>query len=154
MDLIEHGLYIIKDEYFATFPSAGWTWNKKETRPHFLAIQDASGMMWMIPLSSQAENYHAKIKKVEERRGEGNCVYYHIGIISSRETAFIISGMFPITEEYISRPYRVGRLHYIVKDTKLTRQLRSKVQRYLRLLEQGVMRDTNHVLQIRDQLSK
>lgn len=152
MEISVHGLYIVKDSYFADFPSEHWMWNKAESRPQYLAIQDASGLLWLIPLSSKVENYRAKIARVEERRGEGNCVYYHIGKIAGKERAFIISGMFPITECYISHQYTISSVPYIVRDKELIRQLHSKAQRYLRLLEQGQLRDENHVLDIRTKL--
>lgn len=79
-------------------------------------------------------------------------MYYHIGVIAGKERAFIISGMFPMTEEYISHPYAINQIPYIVGDKKLVRDLNSKMRRYLRLLEQGVMKDTNNVLEVRKKL--
>lgn len=127
-------------------------WNKAESRPQYLAIKDASGLLWMIPLSSKVENYRAKIARVEEKRGAGNCIYYHIGKIAGKERAFVISGMFPVTEQYISHPYTISAVPYIVRDKELIRQLHSKAQRYLKLLEQRQLRDENRVLEIRARL--
>lgn len=152
MELTVHGIYLVKDAYFDEFKSNGWMWNKTESRPHYLALTDASGLVWMIPMSSQVENYKRKIAHIEKTRGEGNCLYYHIGVIAGKERAFIISGMFPVTAEYISHPYTLNKIPYVVSDEKLIRKLTSKTRRYLRLLEQGVMRDGNGVLQIREKL--
>ena len=152
MDVTEHGLYIVKDAYFDEFVSPGWMWNKTESRPHYLALRDASGLMWMIPLSLKVDNYKEKIARIEKQRGVGNCLYYHIGVIAGKERAFIISGMFPATADYISHPYTINHIPYVVADEQLIRKLNSKMRRYLRLLEQGVMRDTNYVLRIRDKL--
>ena len=60
--------------------------------------------------------------------------------------------MFPVTGDYISHPYTINHIPYVVADEPLIRKLNSKMRRYLRLLEQGVMRDTNRVLWIRRQL--
>lgn len=152
MKLKEHGIYIVKDSYFDEFISPGWMWNKTESRPHYLALRDASGLMWMIPMSSKVDNYKEKIARIEKQRGTGNCLYYHIGVIAGKERAFIISGMFPVTGDYISHPYTINHIPYVVADEQLIRKLNSKMRRYLRLLEQGVMRDTNRVLVIRRQL--
>lgn len=152
MNITENGIYLVKDSYFAEFHSPGWMWNKKETRPHYLALKDASGLVWMIPMSSKSDKYKEKILNVESKRGTGNCLYYHIGVIAGKERAFIISGMFPMTEEYISHPYAINQIPYIVGDKKLVRDLNSKMRRYLRLLEQGVMKDTNNVLEVRKEL--
>lgn len=150
MELTEHGIYLIKDEYFDTFGSPGMMWNKGENRPHYLAIRDASGLIWMIPMSTKTVKYRAKINEVEEKRGKGNCLYYHIGVIARKERAFIISGMFPVMPAYISHPFTINEIPYIVQDKKLIQQLTSKMRRYLRLLEQGQLRDQNNVLKIRD----
>lgn len=154
MKLTEHGLYIVKDDYFRDFPSSGWLQNKGESRPHYFAVTDPSGMTWMIPLSSKVEKYRDLINKVEQKRGAGKCVYYHIGIVSGKESAFVISDMFPITPKYVRHPYTVNQIPYVMRDDKLTRKLRSKALKYIKLLEQGVMQDKNNVLQIRKKLAK
>lgn len=58
----------------------------------------------------------------------------------------------PVTDDYISRPYTINKQHYVVRNERLIRSLYSKSMRYLKLLEQGVMKDQNHVLYIRNQL--
>lgn len=152
MEVEEHGLYIIKDSYFEEYPGHGWMWNKNESRPHYYAIKDKAGVFWMIPMSSKVDNYREKISRVEAQRGAGNCLYYEIGQIAGRERAFIISSMLPVTEDYISHPYTINKQHYVVRNERLIRSLYSKSMRYLKLLEQGVMKDQNHVLYIRNQL--
>lgn len=153
MEIVEHGLYLVKDEYFQRFPSKTWMWNKKEQRPHYYAVK-INDLLWMVPMSTKTEKYKEKITKEEEKHGKGNCVYYHTGVIAGIERAFIISGMLPITSEYIAKTYDVDHRPYIVQDKRLKRQLRSKVMRYIRLLEQGKLKDQNNVLQIRKTLSK
>ena len=152
MELKENGLYIIKDVYFVTYSSPHFLWNKSESRPHFYAVKDSAGIFWMIPMSSQLDKYRKLIAKEETKRGVGNCLYYHIGVIAGKERAFNISGMFPVAEKYISHPYTISGVPYIVKDNQLIKKLRSKAVRYLRLLEQHQIRDTNQVLQIRKEL--
>lgn len=70
--IVEHGLYKIKDQYFADFKREHWIDNKNENRPYYYLLKDTDGVMWVMPLSSQTENYKEKIKKVEEKRGEGS----------------------------------------------------------------------------------
>ncbi len=40
MNLIEHGVYFVKDQYFEDFPSEHWMFNKGEKRPHYYALKD------------------------------------------------------------------------------------------------------------------
>lgn len=52
---------------------------KSERRHHYYALKDKSGIIWLIPMSTQVENYKRKIEREEIKRGKGNCIYYHIG---------------------------------------------------------------------------
>ena len=70
MDFVEHGLYIVSDQYFTDFPSKHWMQNKSERRPHYYALKDKSGIIWLIPMSTQVENYKRKIEREEIKRGK------------------------------------------------------------------------------------
>jgi hypothetical protein len=143
----EHGLYIIKDQFFSDFPSEYWSWNKAENRPHFYALY-LSGLYWMIPLSSQVEKYKGKIEKIETKRGVGNCIYYHIGLIANVERVFNISDMFPVTEDYILHSYYIGSTPYIVRTNSLIDVIYSKAMTYLNLVRKGQLTNRNDILSI------
>lgn len=154
MEIKEHGLYIVSDTYFADFPSDRWMWNKGQHRPHYYAFKDRDGTMWLIPLSSKVENYKAKIEREEARRGKGKCLLYYIGIAAGREQAFIISGMMPITEKYIVKPFEIENAAVSVPSSKVNRELARKATAYILLLEQHKMQDLNNVLEIREKLKE
>jgi len=145
----EHGLYIIKDKYFADFPDSTWVDNKNESRPYYYAMRDRDGILWMIPMSSQVENCRRKIENIESVRGEGNCVYFHIGVIAGKERAFKIGDMFPVTDEYVLRAYTIGGVPYIVKAKRLNQEIYSKAMRFIKLLQKGQLRDTHGIMGIR-----
>ena len=79
-------------------------------------------------------------------------MFYHIGKAAGRRQAFIISGMMPISEQYIVRPYTIDQIPVQVQNTKLNRELRTKALRYLHLLELHKLKDINNVLEIRKNL--
>ena len=106
----ENGLYKVKNDYFTDFKNPYWIDNKNENRPYYYAVTDSDGMCWLIPLSSSVENYKAKITKEENRRGVGNCLYYHIGIISGEDRVFIIS----------DRPHFSGSLAMSAQPSRLS----------------------------------
>lgn len=135
------------------FPSETWMQNKSQTRPHYYSVRDASGLLWMIPMSSRTAKYRAQIEKLESIHGKGNCAFYHIGTVHGRESAFIISGMFPVTEKFILRPYQMENKAVIVKNDALNKVLRQKAMRYIKLLEHGKLKDFNNVLEIRKTLA-
>jgi len=148
MDLVEHGLYIIKDEFFVRFPYARWNWNKEENRPCYYAVKDKSGVYWMIPMTTQVEGLKAKIKKAEEKYGEGNCIYYHVGIVAGKERGFKIGNMFPVTERYVLRAYEIFNHPYVIETANLNDALRSRAMKYLSLVRSGKARSDCDMISI------
>lgn len=154
MELQEFGVYIVKDDFFSDFPRPCFLDNKGESRPHFFAVRDPTGTAWLIPMSSKVDKYRALIEKAEAKRGKGNCIYYHIGVIAGKERAFNIGDMFPVTESYIRHAFTISGIPYVVRDKTLSRALRSKAVRLIRLWELGKLMDRNGVLEIRESLRK
>ncbi len=64
MQLVAHGLYTVKDRYFTEFGNGYWVDNKQEGRPYYYLFQDTDGVDWVIPISSQVDNYKRKIATV------------------------------------------------------------------------------------------
>ena len=151
-NLIVGGLYSVKDQYFQDFGRGYWVDNKNEKRPYYYLIEDTDGVHWVIPMSSQINNYKRKISQIEQKRGAGNCLYYHTGKIASIERVFLIGDMFPISQDYIKAPFTISAVHYIVRDKKLKREIRTKAMRYLKLVEQGVMKSRNDIMGIKQAL--
>lgn len=123
--------------------------NKNERRPYYYLLEDRDGILWVIPISSQVDNYRRKIEREERKRGRGNCIYYHIGALASGERVFLIGDMFPIHESYIKAPFTIGEKHYIIRNKKLNSAVRSKAMRYLKLIEGGVMKSRNDIMGIK-----
>lgn len=73
MELVDCGLYTIKDRYFSDFKSDRHMHNKSEGRPYYLSIREHNGITWFIPISSKVDKYKAKIAQDEIKYG--NCIY-------------------------------------------------------------------------------
>lgn len=125
--------------------------NKLETRPHYFAIRIDS-VLWMIPMSTQVEKYQKKIAE-SEKNGK-KCLFYHIGWIAGRKSVFLIGDMIPVTDAYISRPYTISEIPYVVRDKSLNRPLVSKAKRYLLLVRQGRIKPHVDILSIEKDLLK
>ena len=80
-----------------------------------------------------------KAKKViEKKKSQGKpCDSLHILSIAGKESAFIISDMFPITEEYILREYTIDGIPLQIKDQKDINILDKKARKVLALLRKG-----------------
>lgn len=146
---VVHGLYTIKDQYFEDFSRPYWVDNKHENRPYYYLLKDKDDVLWVIPLSSRTQNYAEKIRREEEKRGTGKCIYYHIAPIASVDRVFLISDMFPISEEYISGPYTIDEKHYVSRNKNMNFIVRSKAMRYLALVNQGKVTSRNDIMGIK-----
>lgn len=149
--MVENGLYKVNDKYYVDFPHEKHI-HIKDGRPFYYAIRDGYGVYWLIPLSSQINEYRQKIEAVESKRGKGNCLSYHIGIIANQERVFKICDMIPIIDEYIEGEFIFNGLHYVVKDKKLIKEISIKSRNYIKQLELGRMYSQIEALQIRKKL--
>jgi len=149
--MVENGLYKIKDSYYMDFPHEKHI-HIKNGRPFYYAVKDSHGIYWLIPLSTQIDTYRRKIIAVEDKRGRGNCMVYHIGIIFGRERVFRIGDMIPITDNYIEGKFIINGSHYVTRDSNLIKAISKKSRNYIKQLELGRMHSQVDALSIRNKL--
>lgn len=152
MNIVDFGLYTVKDEYFNKYKSTYFSDNKKENRPYYLSLTDKDGIIWLIPLSSQIEAYRAKIKKDTENKG--SCLFYHIGIIHKKESVFLIGNIFPVTPLYLSNEYTYSNIHYIVKNATLIKEISKRTKKFLALVKSGKLKPNVDIMAIKNDLLK
>ena len=134
----QNGVYVVSDRFFCDFNDPFLKGNKNESRPHYYTFFDpASGLFWMIPLSSRVEKYQAII---ENRMAEHRpCDILHIAKLDNGKTSvFLIQDVFPITEGYIERPYTFNNQPLIITSEKLAATIEEKTVRVLRLIRRGI----------------
>ena len=133
----KHAFYIIKDEFFVRFNDPFLKGNKEENRPHYYCFQDnTEGIYWVIPMSSRV----AKYKKIIVKKKEQNkpCDILHICRLSSGvENVFLIQDMFPVTENYILRPYTIGENILTLTKDKDVKIVEKKALRIKNMIENG-----------------
>ena len=106
------GFYIIKDKFF-------------------------EGIYWMIPLSSRIDRYKQIMEKKEKARK--HCDILHIvKLDNSRESAFLIQDMFPITEEYIEREYTIAGNHLMLTSEHTAKEIEQKARKVMGMLKRGI----------------
>ena len=149
--MVENGLYKIDDKYYSDFPHEKHI-HIKGGRPFYYAIKDSHGLYWLIPLSTQLEKHKEKIKVIEGKRGQGNCLTCHIGVIAGQEMVLKICDMIPVTDEYISGEFFKYGSHYIVKDKRLITEISRKSRNFIKQLELGKMTSQIDSLGIREKL--
>ena len=93
-----------------------------------------------------------EIQVIESRRGKGNCLAYHIGLVAGQKRVFKIADMIPVIEKYIAGEFTLGGIHYVVGDVKLIKEISRKSRNFLKQLELGRMHSQVDALKIRDEL--
>ena len=132
------GFYIIKDKFFEDMSDPYLKGNKAGNRPHYYCFEDrTAGIYWMIPLSSRIDKYRDIVEK-KVRAGK-TCDIIHIAKLDdSRESAFLIQDMFPITEKYIEREYTIGGNHLMLTSEHTVNEIERKARKVMSMLKRGV----------------
>lgn len=151
-NLVLHGLYKVNGQYFVDFKNPYWVDNKNEKRPYYYLFKDSGGVDWMIPLSTQVENYRKKIANIETAHGAGKCIYYHIAPIAGIDRVFLIGDMFPISSKYVKEPFTIKSVPYVLKDSNVNKVIRSKAMKFIKLVSTGKIRSRNNILAIKKKL--
>ena len=132
------GFYIIKDKFFEDMPDPYLKGNKAGNRPHYYCFEDTNtGIYWMIPLSSRIDKYKGIVEK-KAKAGKPCDIIHIVKLDDSRESAFLIQDMFPITEEYIEREYTIGGNHLMLTSEHTANEIEQKARRVMGMLKRGV----------------
>lgn len=136
--MIKNGIYIISDRFFHDFQDPFLKGNKGESRPHYYTYFDStSGLFWLIPLSSRIDKYQAIIDRREAEHKP--CDILHIAKLDNGKTSvFLIQDVFPITEDYIERPYTLNSKPMTITSERLAATIEEKAIRVIRLIRRGI----------------
>ena len=110
------GFYIIKDKFF------------EDTN---------TGIYWIIPLSSQIDKYK-RIVENKEKVGKPCDIIHIVKLDDSRQSAFLIQDMFPITDEYIEREYTIAGNHLMLTSEHTAKEIEQKAKKVMGMLKRGV----------------
>ena len=91
----------------------------------------------MIPLSSRIDKYR-RIMKKKDKAGKPCDILHIVKLDDSRESAFLIQDMFPITEEYIEREYTIAGNHLMLTSEHTAREIEQKARKVIGMLKRGI----------------
>ncbi|MDE6149042.1 MAG: hypothetical protein K2F81_02970 [Ruminococcus sp.] len=134
----QFGFYVIDDDFFKRFNDPYLKGNKSENRPHYYCFQDNNnGLYWVIPMSSRIDKYKQIIERQQKQHKP--CDKLHICKLSNdKENVFLIQDMFPVTENYIKRPYTFANKPLILISESERRIINQKALRILNLIEHNI----------------
>ncbi len=91
----------------------------------------------MIPLSGRIDKYRQIMEK-REKDGKPCDILHIVKLDDSRESAFLIQDMFPITEEYIEREYTIAGNHLMLTSEHTAREIEQKAKKVMGMLKRGI----------------
>ena len=109
-DIKQGFVYHIKNIYFEIVNDNKLMRNHESgaNRPTYFCVKDEkTGLLWVVPMSSQIEKYQAIIDKDIERHGK--CLKIYIGEYANKPNAFLFQNIFPILPKYIDHIHVIGK---------------------------------------------
>lgn len=138
MEIQKGFAYHIKDEYFELAKDNNLMQNKEKGayRPTLYCMKDEStGLLWMIPISSQYEKFAAIREKIISK-GKA-CRGIVLGEFDGQRAVFLLQNMFPATEKYIDHIHTKNGNPVPVK-YELQFQIDKNVKKLLALNKKGI----------------
>ena len=65
-------------------------------------------------------------------------ILHIVKLPNDRETTFLIQDMFPITEKYIEREYRIAANHMVLAREQVIKDVEQKARKVVAMLKRGV----------------
>ena len=136
--MVEHGLYIIKKQFFELVKRLGGDcdYYNGDKRPIYCCIKDKriEGLYWAIPTSDiehRSDGQQAYYEKcLEQPDTDLRSCYYHIGR-TTKKALYKVSSCFPITDKYIEHEFKTCGTHVIIKRAETVNELERKLKRIL-----------------------
>lgn len=74
----------------------------------------------------------------KERAGKPCDIIHIVKLDNSRESAFLIQDMFPITENYIEREYTIAGNHLMLTSEHSVKTIEQKARKVMGMLKRGI----------------
>lgn len=74
----------------------------------------------------------------KEKAGKPCDILHIVKLDDSRESAFLIQDMFPITEEYIEREYTIAGNHLMLTSEHTAKEIEQKARKVIGILKRGI----------------
>jgi hypothetical protein len=131
-------VYHIKDLYFEAAQDNKLMRNREggAFRPTYYCLKDEkTSILWVIPMSRQAEKYQAFMQKDIDRYGK--CIKILIGEYANVRAVFLLQNMFPILPKYIDHVHKVNQ-NPVPVDTRLQARIDRNFRELLSLQRRGI----------------
>ena len=74
----------------------------------------------------------------KEKEGKPCDIIHIVKLDNSRESAFLIQDMFPITENYIEREYTIAGNHLMLTSEHSVKTIEQKARKVMGMLKRGI----------------
>ena len=151
MEVVSGYAYHIKDSYFAMANDPNLMQNKEQGkyRPTLYCVRDKkTGILWMVPISSQYEKFESIRNKILEKGKP--CRGIILGEYAGKKAAYLLQNMFPITEKYIDHIHTVNG-NPVPVSFELQEEIRKNLKALLSLNSRGIkvtFTDINNLMKL------
>ena len=136
--MVEHGLYILKSEFFTLVKSLGGDCDADAggKRPIYCCLKDnlIDGLYWAIPtsiVSHRSEKQNSKYDfYMQLNEKDLRSCYYHKAK-TTVESIYKVSSCFPIIEKYVSHEFTTSNVHVVMQNKKDIDEIERKLKRIL-----------------------
>ena len=138
--MVQHGFYILKDDFFELVNDPYLKNNKDGNRPFYYCLEDATStktFYWMIPLSSRVTKYQQIIDE-KERENKPCDGLYICSLPNGKDSVFLIQDIFPVTDQYIDREYTLGGNHLVLPYQDDIDIIEKKAKKVRNLIKRGI----------------
>lgn len=159
--IVEHGLYIIKNEYSAIVRSVNGDFDFADgsKRPVYCCIQDnqIAGLYWMIPTTDlghrsadQTEKYNRFLELPDD---DLRSCYYHLGK-TTRPAVFKISSCYPIIDKYVDHEFTSCGKHVVMRRAETVKEIERKLKRILAFESRRPNYFPQHITDLKSEMLK
>ena len=136
--MVEHGLYILKSEFFTLVKSLGGDCDEYTggSRPIYCCLKDnkIDGLYWAIPTTDISHRSEEQIKKYNYYMSLSDkdlrSSYYHRAK-TTVDSIYKISSCFPMIERYISHEFTTSNVHVVMRKKEDIIEIERKLKKIL-----------------------
>ena len=136
--MVEHGLYILKQDFFNLVQSLGGDCDISTgtKRPIYCCLKDdkIDGLFWAIPTTDIAHRNQKQVDKcnyyISLNENDMRSCYYHIAK-TTVEAIYKISSCFPIIEKYVDYEFKTSGVHVVMQRKNDIIEIERKLRRIL-----------------------
>lgn len=148
MEIIDLGLYTLKEEYLDEYYLKDYPSNKVHgERPFFICFKDnkEKNIYWAIPISSQIEKYKVIFEKYPNA---GEIIH----LFGKKDSAILTQNIVPVHKNLVKKEFTVNGIHFKILKKEFKKDILKKARYMKALILNGKMHNTNKIKKLYEKM--